>query len=200
MDESISYSQNRRRAVLQHGYVEGHHICPKSIFGEYLDSLNNIVFLHSREHFVCHLLLTKMFTGERKEKMTFAFNYMRRGNSKRYVSSFYSKRKLEMPSANKRKIHITDGMYTKLHNKTDKIPDGWKTGCGKFYKQSRKQINDRVHRKTLKVVDLKSNLESFVKNLKKWSCDKQIPYSTITSSIRKGHIVRERYLFSWVEN
>ena len=48
-------------------YVERHHIIPKSLGGN--DSKDNIVALTAREHFVCHLLLTKMTTGEFKYKM-----------------------------------------------------------------------------------------------------------------------------------
>jgi hypothetical protein len=40
------------------GYVEKHHIVPKSLGGD--DSASNLVVLSAREHFVAHLLLTKM--------------------------------------------------------------------------------------------------------------------------------------------
>lgn len=52
------------------GYVEKHHIIPKSIGG--LDVESNLVTLTAREHFVCHLLLTKMLTGSHKQKMIHA--------------------------------------------------------------------------------------------------------------------------------
>ncbi len=48
-------------------YTERHHIIPKSLNGD--DSTNNIVRLTAREHFVCHLLLTKMVEGKNKIKM-----------------------------------------------------------------------------------------------------------------------------------
>lgn len=40
------------------GYVEKHHIVPKALGGD--DSAGNLVVLSAREHFVAHLLLTKM--------------------------------------------------------------------------------------------------------------------------------------------
>lgn len=40
------------------GYVERHHIIPRCMGGD--NSLQNIVRLSARQHFVCHLLLTKM--------------------------------------------------------------------------------------------------------------------------------------------
>jgi hypothetical protein len=49
------------------GYVENHHIIPKSIGGN--DDTSNIVALTAKEHFICHLLLTKMIAGPLKYKM-----------------------------------------------------------------------------------------------------------------------------------
>ena len=39
-------------------YYEKHHIVPKSLGGD--NSKSNLVYLSAKEHFVCHLLLTKM--------------------------------------------------------------------------------------------------------------------------------------------
>lgn len=56
------------------GYIEKHHIIPKSLGGD--DSKDNIVELTSKEHFICHRLLPKMLEGEEKRKMTFALKIM----------------------------------------------------------------------------------------------------------------------------
>ena len=48
-------------------YNEKHHIIPKSLGGT--NDLNNLVRLTAREHFICHLLLTKMTEGTNKSKM-----------------------------------------------------------------------------------------------------------------------------------
>ena len=50
-------------AVTQHrnkkdAYYENHHIIPKCLGGS--NAPNNLVLLTAREHFICHLLLTKM--------------------------------------------------------------------------------------------------------------------------------------------
>ena len=45
------------------GYVERHHIKPKSLFPELRDDPDNIVMLTAREHFVAHLLLAKIYGG-----------------------------------------------------------------------------------------------------------------------------------------
>jgi len=59
--------QNRSR---KQGYFERHHIIPKSLGGQ--DDKSNMVFLTAREHFIVHLLLTKMTKGAEKSKMVFA--------------------------------------------------------------------------------------------------------------------------------
>ncbi len=43
------------------GYVEKHHIIPRSLGGT--DDKSNLVILTAKEHFICHLLLTRMTTG-----------------------------------------------------------------------------------------------------------------------------------------
>jgi len=48
-------------------YTEKHHIIPKSLGGS--DLKDNLVRLTAREHFICHLLLTKITVGEHRYKM-----------------------------------------------------------------------------------------------------------------------------------
>ena len=52
------------------GYVERHHIIPKSLGGS--NTKDNLIKLTAREHFVCHHLLTKMTDGYNKIKMLHA--------------------------------------------------------------------------------------------------------------------------------
>lgn len=56
------------------GYTENHHIIPSSLGGT--NDKDNLVRLTAREHFICHLLLTKMTTGNDKYKMCFAFHML----------------------------------------------------------------------------------------------------------------------------
>ena len=70
---------NRAKARKQIGYVEKHHIIPKSLGGKNTD--NNLVKLTAREHFICHWLLTKMLNdGPDKWKLLFAFHSFVRVN------------------------------------------------------------------------------------------------------------------------
>lgn len=57
---------NRASNRVIHGYTEKHHIIPKSMDG--VDDESNIAILSAREHFICHLLLTKMVSGKNKHK------------------------------------------------------------------------------------------------------------------------------------
>lgn len=51
-------------------YIERHHIVPKSLGG--LNTSDNLVSLTAKEHFICHLLLTKMVIGDNRSKMIYA--------------------------------------------------------------------------------------------------------------------------------
>lgn len=53
------------------GYVEKHHIIPKSLGGS--NAKSNIVSLTAREHFICHMLLPKMVDGMQRQKMIHAW-------------------------------------------------------------------------------------------------------------------------------
>lgn len=55
---------SRRQAKLILGYVELHHIKPKSLGGD--DSKQNTVYLTAKEHFVCHNLLTRMLADKKQ--------------------------------------------------------------------------------------------------------------------------------------
>lgn len=62
------------------GYVEKHHIIPKCLGGT--NSKLNLVKLTAREHFICHVLLTKMTKGEDNKKMRRALGLFKMVTSK----------------------------------------------------------------------------------------------------------------------
>lgn len=80
-------------------YGETHHIIPTSLGGT--DEQKNLVKLSAREHYICHLLLTRFYPVGRVEryKMVTAFLMMlncRSGHQKRFISNrLYEKLKLE---------------------------------------------------------------------------------------------------------
>lgn len=49
----------RTKNPIKNGYYEIHHIVPKSLGGK--DTKDNLVKLTAKEHYICHLLLTKMY-------------------------------------------------------------------------------------------------------------------------------------------
>jgi hypothetical protein len=66
---------NRAKIRSTSGYIEKHHIVPKSLGGN--NNLENLVRLTAREHFICHWLLTKMVSNKKeKYQMWNAFSCM----------------------------------------------------------------------------------------------------------------------------
>lgn len=59
-----------RPAIL--GYKERHHVIPKCMGGT--NDRSNLIDVTAREHYVMHLLLTKMVTGENLRSMAFALS------------------------------------------------------------------------------------------------------------------------------
>ncbi len=68
--------------------VEVHHILPRSLGGG--DYPSNLVHLTAKAHFLCHLLLFKMHTGEAKAKMATALLFMMTTRNKQLTSRTYS--------------------------------------------------------------------------------------------------------------
>jgi hypothetical protein len=65
-------------------YLEKHHIIPRAITKQKL-SQGDVVHLTAKEHFVCHLLLTKMIDDKNiKNKMILALHRLVHGNNKKY--------------------------------------------------------------------------------------------------------------------
>ena len=71
------------------GYIEVHHIIPKCLGG--LDTVDNLIELTAREHFICHWLLTKMVKETKKQYQLWnAFScmlYRERPGQERYKVS-----------------------------------------------------------------------------------------------------------------
>ena len=92
---------HRLHQLPQNQYTERHHIIPRSLFGS--DHHSNLVHLTSREHFICHALLCKMFNTGSKEwyKMNHAFMMMKCSstNQQRYINSrIYESLRKNFPS------------------------------------------------------------------------------------------------------
>lgn len=126
-------------------YTETHHIIPRCLGGS--DDESNLVKLTAKQHFICHLLLTKMFIPNTYEhfKMLHAFCMMDRGtcNAKmqRYTSRIHEKQRQQFSEYLRLKqlgtnnnqygtiwIYNDELKECKKINKTDCVPTGWKKG------------------------------------------------------------------------
>ena len=122
-------------------YVERHHIIPKSFGGN--DTKENLVNLTSREHFICHLLLTKMTQGTNRHKMLHAFMLMKgySGTQSRYMNSkLYSNIKIEFGKMmREKKLGTKHTQETK-----DKIRNTLKSMPSPITDAGRKSISDKA--------------------------------------------------------
>lgn len=75
---SIINSAKSKLRVKGDEYYENHHIKPKSLGGN--NDKDNLVLLLPREHFICHLLLTKMTVDSDRVKMIYALRRLANSN------------------------------------------------------------------------------------------------------------------------
>jgi hypothetical protein len=112
-DAIIKKAQNR----VTEEYTELHHILPRSLGGSNNDE--NLVSLTIREHFICHILLTKFTSGEDRNKMLYAVILMKGGNDKqpRYINSrLYESVKLLFAKNRKTMTGEKNSFYGKKHS------------------------------------------------------------------------------------
>lgn len=159
---------NSRKILVRNkktGIYEKHHIIPKSLGGTNIKS--NFILLTPKEHYIAHLLLTKMYAGKEKAKMCYALMCMCMKNklSSRNVSSkqYEYARNLLLIHCNgknhnnygkkasnetKKKMSIShtgtkNGFYGKLHNEeTIKIiKEKRKTQIIKHVKETKEKLS-----------------------------------------------------------
>lgn len=113
-DNIIAHARNR----VTDEYTELHHILPRSLGGD--DSPDNLVNLTAREHFICHILLTKFTAGQHRNKMLHAAILMKSANS--YQDRYFNSRLYETVRrdyANKRSLEqqgTGNSFYRKQHS------------------------------------------------------------------------------------
>jgi len=108
-------------------YTEKHHIIPKSLGGN--NSKQNLVNLTAREHFVCHMLLTKMTVGNDKRLMHFAlgkFIQMSPNQQRGFNSWEYSKIRESISIARTGKRHSLESKKKMSASMKGRIP--WNKG------------------------------------------------------------------------
>ena len=81
----IDKARSEHRIKTADNYFEAHHIIPRACGGS--NSLANIILLTGREHFIAHLLLTKMvIRTDYKRKMLLSLQRMCHSNRFHLVS------------------------------------------------------------------------------------------------------------------
>lgn len=85
-----------RKDLIPVGYTEVHHILPRSLGGD--NSKKNLVRLTAREHFICHLLLTRIHKDSRVAYAKMLKAFMMMLNCREYkgtTSKVYAKERVE---------------------------------------------------------------------------------------------------------
>jgi hypothetical protein len=138
-------------------YQEKHHILPKCLGGD--DSPNNLVSFTLREHYLAHLILSKMYEGEAKKKMLFALWIMLLQEKKRGSRIFEMYRKKYIENALKQQIvtdefrkKVSEGKKGKSPTKTTKLLERYEkqkitmVGCGNpmFGKKHSEETKNKI--------------------------------------------------------
>jgi len=124
------------------GYVEKHHIIPRSLGGT--NKKDNIVSLTAREHFICHWLLTKMVNSTKhKYQMWNAFScmlYRENNNQSRYKISSRTFENIKRNNSHLKSI-LWSGESNPMYGKTH--TDDSKQKISNTHKGREKSIEER---------------------------------------------------------
>lgn len=112
------------------GYVEKHHIIPKSLGGS--NKKENIVALTAREHFICHRLLVKMTVGRDKMKMSYAIRCL-----------------INRKNKHQQRYKISSRMYASIISTTKSSISQFQTGENNPYygKKHSTEVRDKMRAK-----------------------------------------------------
>lgn len=135
----ISNAKKQNRTKNSGVYYEKHHILPKSLFPLWKSRHNNhTVLLTAREHYFCHVLLTKIYPSK---EMTYALWKMVNGNKE--IKRVCSSREYE----NIRKQHSLLVSEQLKGNKYGSHKNQWLRGkTGENYPDWLRQINSECHK------------------------------------------------------
>lgn len=144
--KALFRSKSRSTVKRQLGYVEQHHIIPKSIEPKYKKEVDNLVFFTPKEHYIAHRLLVKMFTGKNASKMANAIYQIVKCSTKyqfRYKinARTYNEIRMRYSELCSGKNAIRFGVTLSQETK-DKIAIG-NTGKIKFTQEQRNEMSKR---------------------------------------------------------
>jgi hypothetical protein len=153
-DWYFSIVQNALMRQKNQDYYELHHILPKALFPEYSDlrkSKWNKVYLTAREHYICHLLLTKMTIGNNRRSMSYALwgmvNQKNKWQTRHITSSYiyeYAKREASKALSQSRKGKTLEELHGEEKGKhLRKIFRARKTRSS-LSEEERKAVSERM--------------------------------------------------------
>jgi len=131
---------SKKQAKSVFGYVEGHHIVPRSYNEELQSETNNIVYMTAREHFIAHKLLIRISSGVYVHKAKLAITmFMQNSNSKlqrrvlssrdfEYIRKMASEVITGKPPPNLGKSCYTNGDINIFIGKDEEPPEGFYKG------------------------------------------------------------------------
>ena len=158
-DNIINYRKNNEYK----GYTECHHILPRSLGGS--NDKTNLVNLSAREHYICHLLLTKMYEKGTNEYYKSVHAFMMMCNAKsnnqerdyKINSKIYEKLKIDFSlTMSKSKLGENNSQFKTfwIYNPTLKInmnvrhdhiiEDGWIKGRVMNWEKHQSQLYCRT--------------------------------------------------------
>lgn len=141
----IKYKRNSENFI----YYEKHHIIPKSIGGT--NDKSNLIFLTAREHYICHMLLTKMTENNNRRKMCYAFwglnnqineHQARIKSSSRFYE--YSKKIMRESLSQERKGKTLEERYGPDRASEIKITLSKRTARGPVSEDEKDKISNRI--------------------------------------------------------
>lgn len=119
--------------ILKDTYFEKHHIIPKSLGGS--NEKSNLVKLTAREHFICHLLLVKMTSGDAHYKMINAAWLMSINGEVKVNSYTYESLKVKKSIYQKTRKGKLSPSYGRKTGRTSKdFTDVWRQNISKSKK------------------------------------------------------------------
>lgn len=166
------------------GYSEMHHIVPRSLEGS--DKNDNLVLLLAREHFIAHMLLTKMTSGSDQIKMAYAANIMMSA-ARQYQHRYMPVSKIHaMLREQFSKVHSDSQSGKKLtdeHKK--KISEGLK---GRKDSESTVQKRANSNRGKKRTEEQRKKMSEAQKSSKRtlWTDAQKEEYKNRISELRKG--------------
>lgn len=150
-------------------YYERHHIIPRSMQGG--NAKHNLVLLTAKEHYVCHLLLTRMIDRNSTfyPKMLHAFMLMKGSNQhqRRYTSSMYERLKVEYSAI---RSAARRGKPLSTEHK-ERISNTLKQHAGKFLTdKGRKTISEKAKTRKRKPFsdEYKAKMSAIMKERNRW--------------------------------